>query len=71
MTLEERYLEAKNQERPIAPATAFVRKVAGITKKSELAVRRWISGETEPDELTKAVLADHFNSTPEELFPQK
>lgn len=69
MTLAERYQIAKNQARPIAPATAFVREIAEVTKKSELAVRRWLSGEATPDALTQTVLANHFNTTPEELFP--
>ena len=70
MTLAERYQQAKNQARPIAPATAFVREIAEVTKKSELAVRRWLAGETEPDALTQEVLAKHFNTTPDELFPK-
>lgn len=70
MTLIELYQQAKNQERPIAPATAFIRKVAEVTKKSEIAVRRWLSGETEPDALTQEVLAKHFNTTPSQLFPK-
>lgn len=72
MTLKELYQQAKRQPRIEAPATAFVREVAAVTKKSELAVRRWLSeGESsaEPDALTKDVLAKHFNTTPEELFP--
>lgn len=68
MTLLELYQKAKNQERPVAPATAFIREVAQVTKKSEIAIRRWLSGETEPDALTQEVLARHFNTTPEELF---
>lgn len=69
MTLLELYQNAKNQARPVAPATAFVREVAAVTKKSELAVRRWLSGESEPDALTKCVLAKHFGTSPEALFP--
>ncbi len=71
MTLLQLYQKAKNQARPVAPATAFVREVAQVTKKSELAVRRWLSGESEPDSLTKSVLADHFGTTPEALFPDR
>lgn len=71
MTLLDRYQNAKNQARPLSPAAAFIREVAEVTKKSEIAIRRWLSGECEPDELTKTVLAQHFNSTPEELFPKR
>lgn len=71
MTLAERYQEAKNKERPLTPAVAFIREVAGVTKKSDIAVRRWISGEVIPDTLTQEVLATHFKCQPGELFPNK
>ncbi|MDE6276858.1 MAG: hypothetical protein K2M06_02000 [Muribaculaceae bacterium] len=70
MTLLELYQQAKQQTRPVAPATAFVREVCEVTKKSEIAVRRWLSGDSEPDALTQSVLAEHFDTTPEELFPK-
>lgn len=70
MTLAERYQEAKNKERPLTPAVAFIREVADVTKKSDIAVRRWISGEVIPDALTKEVLAKHFKCRPEDLFPK-
>lgn len=53
----------------MSPARAFLLEVASVTKKSELAVRRWLSGESTPDQLTQEVLARHFNTTPKELFP--
>ena len=70
MTLAELYQHAKNQARPVAPATAFVREIMEVTKKSEIAVRRWLSGETEPAALTQEVLAKHLDTTPEILFPK-
>lgn len=70
MTLAERYQEAKNKERPLTPAVAFIREVADVTRKSDIAVRRWISGEVTPDALTRQVLAKHFKCTPEDLFPE-
>lgn len=72
MTLKELYNKAKEQPKPDTPANAFVREVAMVTKKSEVAVRRWLcAGETsaEPDALTKEVLARHFNTSVEDLFP--
>lgn len=69
MTLLERYEQIK-AEMPMSPARAFLLEVADVTKKSELAVRRWLSGEATPDRLTQDVLAKHFNTTPEELFPK-
>ncbi|MBD5202916.1 MAG: XRE family transcriptional regulator [Barnesiella sp.] len=72
MTFKEIYEQVKTS-RPKAPAAAFVKEVAAVTKKSEVAVRRWLcNGESSatPDALTQEVLARHFNTTPEELFPQ-
>lgn len=70
MTLAERYQEAKNKERPLTPAVAFIKEVANVTRKSDIAVRRWISGEALPDALTQEVLARHFSCKPEDLFPK-
>ena len=70
MTLLERYQQAKSKGRPVTPATAFIREIMEVTKKSEIAVRRWLSGETAPDTLTQEVLAKHFNTTPDILFPK-
>ncbi len=72
MTLIQLYEQAKQQPLPDTPAAAFVKEVAAATKKSEIAVRRWLSkGENSavPDALTQEVLAKHFNTTPSELFP--
>lgn len=72
MTLKELYNNAKSQPKPETPAAAFVKEIAAVTKKSEIAVRRWLTdsdSSAEPDALTKEVLARHFNTTPEELFP--
>lgn len=71
MTLKELYAKAKEQPKPDTPANAFIREVASVTKKSEIAVRRWLSeGGVEPDALTKDVLARHFGTTTQELFPE-
>lgn len=72
MTLKELYNRAKEQLKPDNPANAFIREVATVTKKSEIAVRRWLSNSdssVEPDLLTKEVLVCLFNTTIEELFP--
>lgn len=76
MTLKELYTKAKSAERPKkpdTPAVAFIKEVAQVTKKSEIAVRRWLAdGNTScvPDALTQEVLANHFKTTASELFPQ-
>ncbi len=69
MTFKELYANAKRQPKPDTPANAFVREIAEVTKKSEVAVRKWLYGDATPDALTQATLASHFNTTPEELFP--
>lgn len=69
MTLTERYEQIK-AEMPMSPARAFLLEIADVTKKSELTVRRWLSGESTPDALTQEVLAKHFNTTPDTLFPK-
>lgn len=69
MTLKELYASAKLQPKPETPAVSFVKEVASVTKKSEIAVRRWISGEVIPDALTRSVLAKHFKCNPDDLFP--
>lgn len=68
MTLKELYEEARKEP---TPGVAFIQEVAAVTQKSEITVRRWISGEVVPDALTRSVLAKHFQCQPEELFPTK
>lgn len=74
MTLKQLYAKAKEAPKPDTPAIAFVKEIAEITKKSEPAVRRWLSDSDScscyPDALTQEVLARHFNTTVEDLFPE-
>lgn len=75
MTLKEMYAKAKSAERPKkpdTPAVAFIKEVAQVAKKSEIAVRRWLADGNSscvPDALTQDVLAKHFKTTPQDLFP--
>ena len=68
MTLKELYEEARKNP---TPGVAFIREVMDVAQKTEITVRRWISGEVVPDALTRRVLADHFKCQPEDLFPNK
>lgn len=68
MTLREMYDKARKCP---TPGLAFIQEVMAVTKKTEITVRRWLSGEVVPDTLTKEVLARHFNCTADELFPSK
>lgn len=70
MTLKDIYhVELKKK----TPGMAFIDKIAELTKKHPITVRRWIGNENPiyPDALTQQILADHFKTTPEELFPPK
>lgn len=67
MTFKEHYEEAKKQQR-YTPANVFIQGIMDVTKKSEASVRRWLSGSCAPDALTRDVLAEHFNTTTDELF---
>lgn len=64
MTFKEIYEQVKEQP---TPCQAFVAEVAEVTRKAENTVRTWLSG-SEPDELTKKVLAAHFGVPEDELF---
>ena len=40
-----------------------------VTLRKELTVRLWMTGKCQPDALTKQVLAEHFGTEPDVLFP--
>lgn len=65
-TFREIYIAEGNKP---TPRQVFLSEVAELTKKSEATVRQWLSGNQSPDALTQEVLAKHFNTTPQELFP--
>ena len=66
MTFNDFYQQAKNE--PTA-AQKFIAEIAELTNRSEITVRKWLSGENVPDDETKKLLAEHFNVKPQELFP--
>lgn len=51
------------------PKTAFVQRIAKITKRSVSAVRSWISGTYQPDDLAKERLEQELGIPAEVLFP--
>lgn len=53
-----------------SPAQEFISLVASISGRKVITVRKWIAGQSEPDELVKNVLAKHFNTKSEYLFPK-
>ena len=68
MTFKDFYLQAKNQP---SAASNFITEICELTQRSEIAVRKWLSGENVPDKDVKKILEQHFNVPAEELFPTK
>lgn len=66
-TLKELYEEAK---RLPSPAQTFVTELAELTCSKEMTVRLWLYGKQRPDALTQRVLAEHFKTSAEALFPK-
>lgn len=61
----------KRLRRKPTPPSLFVKKLAELTHRSESSVRKWLSGEVEPDMAVKEILSDYFNTPIEVLFPPK
>lgn len=53
------------------PKTAWIRRVAKVTKKSELTIRMWLSGRQTPDPLTQSVIEKELGIPAGVLFPPK
>lgn len=53
------------------PGAVFIENVAEATMKTESAVRQWIAGTREPDELTKCAIGRLLGRDPKQLFPEK
>ena len=65
-TLKEIYDEQKKLP---TPANAFVLKLCGVTHRSEMTVRSWLSGKYRPDINTQIILSQYFDTPVESLFP--
>lgn len=55
----------------VPPSEKFVKEVMAVTHRSRIAVYRWLNGSVTPDALVQEVLAKHFKTTPQELFPRQ
>lgn len=53
------------------PKTAWIRRVAKVTKKSELTIRMWLNGRQTPDPLTQSVIEKELGVPADVLFPKK
>lgn len=63
-------LYEEQKKKPTA-AQVFVSEVARLTKRSEVTVRMWLSGQQVPDELAKSIIAERYNVSVDSLFPTK
>lgn len=66
-SFQERFLEAKNQPSPLQ---VFLNEVAKVTYRNPQTIKKWATGEIEPDGAIKSLLALHFNTKVEVLFPK-
>lgn len=69
-TFRDFYEEAKKMPAPPTYAQAFITSVAKLTHRKEQTVKMWLYSDQEPDQLAKSILAKHFKTTPEKLFPK-
>lgn len=67
-TFNDFYFAARSQ---MHPSVAFIAEIANLTHRSQIAVRKWISGENTPDYNVQEILAKHFGVPREQLFPPK
>jgi hypothetical protein len=67
-TLSGMYRAAKKQP---TPARSLLIEISRLTHKKEDTVKHWVLGYQDPDDLSKAVLAEHFGIPADELFPTK
>lgn len=66
LSLKERFENAKLEK---TPAQKLVEEICELTKRKDATVRRWLYGLSEPDNLVKELLAEHFKTDVESLFP--
>ena len=72
MATKKTFKELYNDElkKPTA-AQCFVKDVSELTHRSEITIRKWLSGTQYPDELTRIIIADKFGVDADYLFPRK
>lgn len=67
-TFKELYEDIKSLP---TPAQAFISEIAELTCSNEMTVRMWLTGRQRPDALAQRVLAEHFKTSAEALFPKR
>lgn len=53
------------------PSVEFINKIAEITNRQPITVRKWLSGENTPDINCQEIIANYLGAPREELFPPK
>ena len=66
LSLKERFLLAKKET---TPAQALINEIIGVTHRKDSTVRQWLYGKKEPELVIKEILARHFETDIETLFP--
>ncbi|NDV45829.1 XRE family transcriptional regulator [Paludibacter sp. 221] len=64
------YFNSLSGQVGISERQQFIKKIAEITGKSEIAVRRWCEGKNNPTLLEKQAIAKFLNRPFEDLFPK-
>ena len=67
MSFREYYQSLKYQP---TPAAIFIREIATLCNRAEIAVRKWLAGDTVPDMEVQMKISKHLNIPVEELFPK-
>lgn len=55
---------------PTPPKTAWIKRIAEVTMRSELTVRMWLSGRQIPEPLVQNIISKELGVPVEGLFPQ-
>ena len=67
MTFREYYQSLKYQP---TPAAIFIKEVAALCNRAEIAVRKWLAGDAVPDMEVQMKISDYLKIPVEDLFPK-
>lgn len=67
MTFREYYQTLKYQP---SPAATFIKDIAALCNRAEIAVRKWLAGDAVPDMKVQMKISDYLKIPVEDLFPK-
>lgn len=67
MTFREYYQTLKYQP---SPAATFIKDIAVLCNRAEIAVRKWLAGDAVPDMKVQMKISDYLKIPVEDLFPK-